>query len=54
MLIGLAFFGVIVGISSGFFGIGGGTLLVPSLIYLGYDIKIAFHNNDRVGLANCS
>lgn len=41
MLIGLAFFGVIVGISSGFFGIGGGTLLVPSLIYLGYDIKIA-------------
>lgn len=41
MLIGLAFFGVIVGVSSGFFGIGGGTLLVPSLIYLGYDIKIA-------------
>lgn len=41
MLIGLAFFGIIVGISSGFFGIGGGTLLVPSLIYLGYDIKIA-------------
>ena len=40
MLIGLAFFGVIVGVSSGFFGIGGGTLLVPSLIYLGYDIKI--------------
>lgn len=41
MLIGLAIFGVVVGISSGFFGIGGGTLLVPSLIYLGYDIKIA-------------
>lgn len=41
MLIGLALFGILVGMSSGFFGIGGGTILVPSLIYLGYDIKVA-------------
>jgi uncharacterized protein len=41
MLIGLAFFGILVGMSSGFFGIGGGTILVPSLIYLGFDIKVA-------------
>jgi len=41
MLIGLAFFGILVGASSGFFGIGGGTILVPSLIYLGFDIKTA-------------
>ncbi len=30
-----------VGILSGFFGIGGGTILVPILLLMGYDIKVA-------------
>lgn len=41
MLIGLGLIGILIGLASGFFGIGGGVILVPTLIYLGYDIKIA-------------
>ncbi len=33
--------GIFVGLLSGFFGIGGGTILVPILLYLGFDIKEA-------------
>ena len=33
--------GIVVGVLSGFFGIGGGTVLVPILLLLGYDTKIA-------------
>lgn len=33
--------GVVVGVFSGFFGIGGGTVSVPILLYLGFDIKQA-------------
>ena len=33
--------GVIVGFMSGFFGIGGGVVLIPSLILLGFTMKIA-------------
>jgi uncharacterized membrane protein YfcA len=37
----LVFLGIAVGALSGFFGIGGGTILVPVLLFMGYDIKTA-------------
>ena len=37
----LPFIGVLAVLISGFFGIGGGTVLVPILLALGYDIKTA-------------
>jgi len=37
----LALLGTFVGVLSGFFGIGGGTILVPLLLMLGYETKIA-------------
>lgn len=37
----LALLGVMTGITSGFFGIGGGTILVPFLLLYGFDMKTA-------------
>ncbi|MDQ7066613.1 MAG: sulfite exporter TauE/SafE family protein [Sulfurimonas sp.] len=37
----LSLIGIIVGTLSGFFGIGGGTVLIPLLLLLGYETKIA-------------
>ncbi len=37
----LVFIGAIVGVISGFFGVGGGTILVPLLLFLGFETKIA-------------
>lgn len=41
MVIELALLGIAVGTLSGFFGIGGGTVSVPILLYLGFGIKEA-------------
>lgn len=37
----LIVFGIFTGFCSGFFGIGGGTIVVPMMINMGYDIKTA-------------
>lgn len=41
MVIELILVGIFIGTMSGFFGIGGGMILVPILLVLGFDVKIA-------------
>ena len=40
-MIELVLLGTIVGVLSGFFGVGGGTILVPLLLMIGYETKVA-------------
>ena len=41
MIIELILVGIFIGTMSGFFGVGGGMILVPILLVLGFDIKVA-------------
>ncbi len=41
MIIELIVVGIFIGTMSGFFGIGGGMILIPILLVLGFDIKVA-------------
>ena len=41
IMLELVLLGTIIGVLSGFFGVGGGTILVPILLMLGYETKVA-------------
>jgi uncharacterized membrane protein YfcA len=41
MIVELILVGIFIGTMSGFFGVGGGMILVPILLVLGFDIKVA-------------
>ena len=40
-MIALSIFGLLTGLISGFFGVGGGMVLIPLLLYYGFDMKEA-------------